>query len=329
MNGTDDERVLRDNLRVSALSPEALDRIRRATEAEWRAQVGPARRRWMPAAMAAAAALFAGIATWTLWSGGQTELPLATLASVERVEAPGMVELRGWWRESPVAAGAELHADQRLEARGSALLALQGGGNLRLARNSELKVISADTLRLDRGEIYVDIPPASRAPRSFVAITSAGEFRHLGTQFALSVSDGGTRLRVREGSVQWHTARGESTVDAGTEVLIDRNLNITRRDLDVAGEQWAWTEAMAPDVDIEDRPLAEFLDWVARETGRKLEFADDATRQQAASIRMHGNVHGLAPLTALKAVMASTSLRLDLPSGVIRVSLAGEATARS
>lgn len=329
MNGTDDERVLRDNLRVSALSPEALDRIRRATEAEWRAQVGPARRRWMPAAMAAAAALFAGIATWTLWSGGQAELPLAALASVERVEVPGMVELRGWWREAPVDAGAELHAGQRFEARGNALLALQDGGNLRLARDSEVQVISADTIRLERGEMYVDIPPGSRAPRSFVAITSVGEFRHLGTQFALSVSDGGTRLRVREGSVQWHTAQGESTVDAGTEVLIDRNLNITRQDLDTAGEHWAWTETMAPDVDIENRPLAEFLDWVARETGRKLEFADDATRQQAASIRMHGNVHGLAPLTALKAVMASTSLRLDLPSGVIRVSLAGEATARS
>ena len=190
------------------------------------------------------------------------------------------------------------------------------------------EVKAGDTIRLDRGDMYVDIPPGSRAPRSFVAITSAGEFRHLGTQFALSVSEGGTRLRVREGSVQWHSDQGESTVDAGTEVLIDRNRNVTRQDLDTAGEQWAWTEVMTPDIDIEDRPLSEFLDWVARETGRRLEFADDATRQQAANIRMHGNVHGLAPLAALKAVMASTSLRLDLPAGVIRVSLAGDSIAR-
>ena len=328
MNDTDDERVLRDNLQISPLSPEALDRIRRATEAEWRAQVGPVRRRWMPAAVAAAAALFAGFATWTLWSGGQAEPPSATLARVERVVSPGMVELRAWWRESPVNAGDGVHADQHLEARGSALLALQGGGNLRLAGGAEVQVISGDTIRLDRGDMYVDIPPGSRAPRSFVAITSAGEFRHLGTQFALSVNEGGTRLRVREGSVQWHSDRGESTVDAGTEVLIDRNRNVTRQDLDTAGEQWAWTEVMTPDVDIEDRPLSEFLDWVARETGRRLEFADDATRQQAANIRMHGNVHGLAPLAALKAVMASTSLRLDLPAGVIRVSLAGDSIAR-
>ena len=34
-----DEQVLRDNLRVPALSAEALARIRRATEAEWRRNV--------------------------------------------------------------------------------------------------------------------------------------------------------------------------------------------------------------------------------------------------------------------------------------------------
>ena len=81
---------------------------------------------------------------------------------------------------------------------------------------------------------------------------------------------------------------------------------------------------MAPDIDIENRPLQEFLEWVARETGRKLVMADDATRRQVGTIRMHGNVRGLTPMEALMAVMASTSLRFDLPAGVIRVSFAGE-----
>jgi len=321
-----EERVLRDNLRMQALSPEALARIRQVTEAEWRAQVAPVRRRWMPVA-AAAAALIAAVATWTLWSGSQPEMPGAPLARVERVEAPGAVELGSWWRESAVNAGAELHAGQRLDLRGNTLLSLNGGGNVRLAHDSEVQVMSADSIRLVRGEMYVDIPPGSRGSRGFVAITDAGEFRHLGTQFAISVDDGATRLRVREGSVQWHTSQGESTVNAGTEVLIDRNHNVTRQDIDSSGVNWAWVETMAPDVDIEDRPLAEFLDWVARETGRKLVLSDDATRRQVATIRMHGNVHGLAPLEALKVVMASTSLRLDLPAGVIRVSFAGESTA--
>ena len=325
----EDERVLRDNLHVQALSPEALDRIRRATEAEWRAQVGPARRRWMPIAVAAGAALFAATATWTLWNGGHDEIPGEPLARVERAEAPGVVELRPWWRESAVDVGAEVHAAQRLGLRGNTLLSLDGGGNLRVARNSEVQVMSPDAIRLVGGEMYVDIPPGSRTARSFVAITSAGEFRHLGTQFAISVADGATRLRVREGSVQWQSSQGESTVEAGTEVLIDRDQNVTRQSIDTSGVSWAWIETLAPDVDIEDRPLEEFLNWVARETGRKLVLADDATRHQVATIRMHGNVHGLAPLEALKVVMASTTLRLDLPAGMIRVSFAGESTART
>jgi ferric-dicitrate binding protein FerR (iron transport regulator) len=324
----DEERVLRDNLRMHVLSPEALGRIRRATEAEWRAQVGPARRRWMPVA-AAAATLIAAVAAWTLWNGDQQEMPGAPLARVQRVDAPGAAELGSWGRESAVNVGAELHAGQRLALRGSTLLSLDGGGNLRLVRDSEVQVMSADSVRLVRGEMYVDIPPGSRGSRSFVAITNAGEFRHLGTQFAISVSDGDTRLRVREGSVQWHTSQSVSTVNAGTEVLIDRNQNVTRQSIDSSGANWAWTETMAPEVDIENRPLGDFLDWVARETGRKLVLADDATRHQVATIRMHGNVHGLAPLDALQVVMASTSLRLELPAGVIRVSFAGESTARN
>src|SRR6185436_12416405 len=71
----------------------------------------------------------------------------------------------------------------------------------------------------------------------------------------------------------------------------------------------------------------EFLDWVSRETGRKLIIADDDTRRQLAAIRMHGDIHGLQPLQALKAVVASTSLQLDLPPGAIRVSFAGASPA--
>ena len=53
-------------------------------------------------------------------------------------------------------------------------------------------------------------------------MTKAGEFRHEGTQFAVAIVEGQTRLRVREGRVLWRADGGDSTVDAGTEVIIDR-----------------------------------------------------------------------------------------------------------
>jgi ferric-dicitrate binding protein FerR (iron transport regulator) len=325
MSNVDDEEILRGNLRVPTLSPEALARIRRATEAEWRVQTGGSPRRlWIPRAAAAAVAVLALAAAWQLWvrSPGVAEgEPMAQLA---RAEGAGVVELRSLWRDTTIGVGGELRSGRDFEARGGSLLKLHGGGNVRVAPNSRFEVLSANSVRLDRGEMYVDIPPGAHADASFVAVTGAGEFRHLGTQFAIAVVNGTTRLRVREGQVQWRAPDGDSTLPAGTEVLIDRHMNVTRGAVESVGQHWSWTETMAPEIDIDNRPLGEFLAWFARETGRKLVYADDGTQQQIDSIRMHGSVRGLTPMQALKAVMSSTSLRFDLPAGAIRVSFAGE-----
>src|SRR5688572_19914894 len=71
MSDVDDEEVLRSNLQVPALSPEALARIRRATEAEWRVQAGgPPRRLWLARAAVAAGAVLALIGAWQFWMSG-------------------------------------------------------------------------------------------------------------------------------------------------------------------------------------------------------------------------------------------------------------------
>jgi ferric-dicitrate binding protein FerR (iron transport regulator) len=215
-----------------------------------------------------------------------------------------------------------LHAGQTLEVRGDSLIALTGGGNLRVARASAFEVVAGNAVKLERGELYVDIPPGSRGSDRFMVVTPAGEFRHVGTQFAVAIVDGVTRLRVREGSVLWHAAEGDSTVHAGTEVVVESNRTVTRRPITTTGREWAWAESLAPDFEIENRPLQEFLVWFSRETGRKLELADEAARQQTATILMHGSVHGLTAMEALSAVMAATTLHFELPEGVIRVSSA-------
>jgi ferric-dicitrate binding protein FerR (iron transport regulator) len=321
----EEELALRENLQMRVLSPEALARIRGAAEAEWRANVeSPARRSWMSYAAAASVGALAVAAAWVFMSHGWGSHPGEAMASVARAETPGVVELRPLWRDQAVSVGADIATGQRFEARGATLLSLRGGGNLRIARGSQFEVLSVNTVRLDSGEMYVDIPKGAHADASFVAITNAGEFRHVGTQFALSVADGSTRLRVREGSVQWHAADGDATVEAGSEVVIDRLRHVMRRMVEANGAQWAWTEAMAPDVDIENRPVAEFLGWFARETGRELILSDAAAQRQVITIHMHGNVHGLEPGQALAAVLGSTSLRFQVSADAIRVSSAGE-----
>lgn len=320
------ERALREGLRAPALSSEAMKRIRAATEQEWRANVqapvhAPERRRWFSLAAAASVAAIAGVVGWNVFVA-QNAAGGVEFGQLARVEAPGIVESVYLRRDVAMNPGASLSAGQSFDVRGDSLITLVGGGNLRVARASAIDVVAGNAVKLERGELYVDIPPGSRGSDSFVVITPAGEFRHLGTQFAVALVDGTTRLRVREGSVQWHATDGDSTVNAGTEVVIDRNRTVTQRPFPTTGRDWAWAESMAPDFDIENRPLQEFLAWFARETGRKLDIADDAARAQIASILMHGDVRGLTAMEALSAVMASTTLRFELPEGVIRVSSA-------
>ena len=323
-NGAD--HALREGLRTPALSPEAMRRIRAATQAEWRANVeapAPAygRTRRLSLAAAASVLMLAAAIGWNVFTTNSGDSG-AVLGQVARFDSPGMVESRYLQRDVALVSGAPLRAGHTLEARGDSLITLAGGGNLRVARASSIQVLAANAVKLERGELYVDIPPGSRGSDRFVVVTPAGEFRHVGTQFAVAMVNGVTRLRVREGSVLWNASEGESTVSAGTEVTIDQNRKVTRRPIATAGRDWAWAESLAPDIEIENRPLQEFLVWFSRETGRKLVLADDEARKQTATIRMHGNVRGLTAMEALSAVMASTTLRFELPEGAIRVSSA-------
>ena len=318
------ERVLREGLRTPALSPEAMQRIRAATQTEWRANVQApthARTRRLSLAAAASVLMLAAAIGWNVFmtTTGDTG---ALLGEVARFEAPGLVESGYLRRDVAMNPGASLRAGQSFDVRGDSLITLAGGGNLRLARASSIQVLASNAVKLERGEIYVDIPPGSRGSDRFMVVTPAGEFRHVGTQFAVAIVNGMTRLRVREGSVQWNATDGESTVNAGTELTIDQNRTVTRRPIPTAGRDWAWAESMAPDIDIDNRPLQEFLVWFSRETGRKLVLADDEVRKQTATIRMHGDVRGLTAMEALSAVMAATTLRFELPEGAIRVSSA-------
>ena len=321
----DEEQALRASLRVNPLSPEAMARIRAATEAEWRAQVRgrPAWMRTHVRAVIAAAVIVISLCAILVLVTGRGAEPGAQVARLVRSESPGVFEVHTLMHDSRLGEGAALRTGQAYEVDGQALVELVGGGNLRIAAGSRFEVLALDDVRLERGEMYVDIPSGTHANAAFIARTTAGGFRHVGTQFALAVKRDETRLRVREGSVRWLAAGGESTVDAGTEIVFNIDARSAERPISPSDPAWDWTARTTPNFEIENRPLAEFLAWVARESGRKLVLADDRARARAAAIRMHGSVRGLTPMQALSAVMATTELRFDLPDGQIRVSFAG------
>ncbi len=78
------------------------------------------------------------------------------------------------------------------------------------------------------------------------------------------------------------------------------------------GKDWEWVESIAPPYQIENRLLSDFLQWVARETGRHIRFQDDNAKRLASQTRLHGSIEGLRPLEALDQVLSATSLRSEV-----------------
>ena len=80
----------------------------------------------------------------------------------------------------------------------------------------------------------------------------------------------------------------------------------------VAGHDpaWQWAAHTAPLFDINDQHARRCsLDWVARETGRKVVYASNAAQSAASELKLRGSIAGLDPDTALNAVLSTTQLR--------------------
>ncbi len=325
------ELALRQGLRAEPLSNDAMQRIRAATEAEWRVATNQDQRatarasgtsgRWRLAAAAALAVVSLAVG-WQLVGSDRSSQQGAVLGQLQT--SPSVVNERlSFGRTRALASGAALTAGQDLQVVGNALVTLPAAGTLRLAAGTRLKILAGDLIELQDGLIYLDILPSESQNTRFVVKTTAGEFMHLGTQFTVMTQGKRAQVRVREGSVVWRRGDQEDIATAGTSLLIDGDGTATRESITTTGREWAWVEALAPEFDIESRPLAEFLAWVARETGRKLVVADTGTEQRIAATILHGSISGLTSLEALSTVIQTTALHFDLPEGEIRVSSAG------
>ena len=319
-SGADDDdeneldRSLERALQRPALSDEALERVRANVYAEFRQTAGAARRRrtrWIGAVAAALGTVVVG--AFLISSYWMPEIVVAQLVSAsggDVLTAEGPARTR-------VEAGGVLHPLGAWTTRGLALAKLPSGGTVRMAEGTVVQGVDSHTLALTSGKAYFDFPPASEP---FVLRTTIGTIEHVGTQFEAAAGGSETRIRVREGSVRMNTARDAQFVNAGTEVVISNAGAVTRRALPTYGPDWEWVESIAPEFEIENRQLGDFLSWVARETGRRVEFVDDRARDVAGQTLLHGSVHGLAPLAALEQVLSTTSLRYEIHDDAIRVS---------
>ncbi len=250
---------------------------------------------------------------WTPPLAGHGEL-----ARAERVI--GGVEVAAGARWRPLAeAQTGLVAGTRIRTLedGRAALRLADGESLRLDSGTEVMLDAPGRLYFERGTIYVDSGPRPSAGRIEV-VTSVGTARDIGTQFELQVADPVLRLRVREGSVSIDHGGESLTGIAGEQIQIG-GLGVSRGEIEPDSEAWQWAESIAPTPDMDGRPAAELIAWVARETGRQVRYASATAEQRAASVILHGNIRHLGPLAALEAMLATTDLEFALRGDTMEI----------
>jgi ferric-dicitrate binding protein FerR (iron transport regulator) len=165
------------------------------------------------------------------------------------------------------------------------------------------------------GSVYVDSGGVNALAALRIS-TPAGSVRHLGTQFQVTVDGVLTRIRVREGRVALDGPLPRE-VAAGEKLEVrGANAELTRAQSS-HGEAWEWTAQIAPTFDIENRLLAEFLAWIAREHGWQLRYADAGAQARAQDVRLHGSLEGLDADGMIERVALITGTRLALSDGAL------------
>lgn len=342
--GLPEEEAVRQLLAEAGPRPELaeaeLDAIRDAARAEWQRQrAAPAGaagrwRSWAP--LAAAAALVAGLGVvWWTSRGQPPAAPLPpTVASVEltsgvvRVVAPG-AEGPG---ENAAALGRSLAAGTEVETGaapgrpGRLALRTATGASVRLDAGTRIKLAAADRIELRHGAVYVDTGGIPGSRGRLAVQSEAGLFQDVGTQFEVRVEGRGpgalTRLRVREGRVELEHAAGRVAAGAGEALVMRPDSGPVRESVAVYGPEWEWVLAAAPMLEIEGVKVRAFLDWLARETGRRIEYRDAEAASRAESIVLHGSIGHLTLAEAPGVVLASAGLGSRLADGELEVFVA-------
>lgn len=171
-------------------------------------------------------------------------------------------------------------------------------------------VDATDRITLAAGAVYIDSPPEdARDDDALTVNTIAGAVQHVGTQYEVRTQGDAMLVSVREGRVVVTSPTGSNTGEAGQVLRLDTDGELTRSRLAATDPYWQWTLQAAPTFDIDNQPLAAFLQWIARETGRHLVYSTPEAEAAASEVKLRGSIEGLDADAALAAVLSTTQFR--------------------
>ena len=302
------------------LPAQAYERALVATTQVWRMKVRRRRLRLVGALAACIGAISLGAAVVldSFDAPDPMREPIVRVARVigdVRVRATSSDEWRSLHEELTT-----LPSDTVLRTGPASAVALQAGDvSVRIAGGTEIVLESRSRLRLTNGKVYVDTGSAGVQGRMLV-VTDAGSVADIGTQFEVLYEDSRYRVRVREGYVLLERGDQRRRGSAGDDISIDRDGRVSIASIAADDPDWRWVQSLASAPEIDDRPLAVLVAWVARETGMTVRYATPAIERKATTTILHGSIRNLEPLEALAVMLATTDLRHEVrPDGTIMI----------
>lgn len=291
-------------------SADAMRDVRAAVHAEWQAMVDERRRQRRTMAWRIAASLVLAVFIATFAQRFVTPEPVQ-VASIVNIDGRMMytaddADAHAGAVGQPVMVGETIQTD----ASSRTALAFPGGLSLRADHGTRFTVAAIDRIELSAGALYVDAPSTRASNDSLTISTPAGSIRHVGTQYEVRTHADSVQVSVREGRVLVTTPNGSNnTGEAGQTLQLSANGEVTRSTLTPTDPQWQWTLQAAPLFDIDNQTLSAFLQWIARETGRRVVYASPQAEAAAGEVKLRGSIAGLDADAALAAVLSTTQLR--------------------
>ena len=302
-------------------------RVRAAVHTEWRQQTRGRSRRvtlgWSLGALAAAALVLLGVrlAVRDDSAGPIAQPEVATIEALTGAVRLVSSSQRGGLEPKVLQIGDRIVVGDVVETTSGGLtsLRLSSGASVRVDRGTQLHLVSDTVLVLAIGAIYVDSGDGRAG--ALEVRTALGVARDIGTRFEVRLTGSALRVRVRDGLVRLSQHQQSHDAHPGDELTLDAKGSVVRRPVAVFGVEWAWALALAQPFELEGRTLGAFLDWIARENGWQLRFADAAVEQKSQTTILHGSILGLSPSEALAAVLPTSGVEHTLDNGVLLIHL--------
>jgi hypothetical protein len=136
----------------------------------------------------------------------------------------------------------------------------------------------------------------------------------IGTQFEARVETDSLRIRVREGEVALQQAPAdlELTGTAGEEIEVSAAGNLRTGVIAPDAALWQWAQSLASAPAPASQSILVYLRWIARETGKRLEFELANVELSAQFASFSGDPAGLSPLEVLNHIAATSDFRYQL-----------------